>query len=89
MKQDQNQTKVGGGVNSVDGVTLMNLPIDPVTGELLVIVEIVSDVVPTLSESKRDSNGTPVSCGLNQSDGITPVPLLIDNRNGNLWVDIA
>ena len=87
-KRDNNQTTVGAGVNNNDRITPLPLPIDPVTGELLVLVMVVSDVVPVLSEVKRDTNGTPVACGVNTSDGITPMPLLIDS-NGNLWVDIA
>lgn len=84
-KRDGNHATAIMGVAD-DGVTLMPLLVDPITNELLVLVE------PTSAGStssrityKRDENRVPVHGGIGDAGEI--LPFLIDG-NGNLLLDL-
>ena len=76
-------------ISETDPNTIIPLYIDPVTGGVLIDVELLADTTPVLPSKKAYKDGNGVSTPLakaSDSDDISP--LLIDNRNGNLWVEL-
>lgn len=65
----------------------VNLQVDNATGRLLVAVEVVASVVPTVQPTEvRDNNRIPTLYGADASGD--PASLLTDNRNDNLWITL-
>lgn len=81
--RDQNQITTALGISSTDGITPIEMVVDPITNKLL--VDVVSDsitVVPATID-KHDENGVPTMYGISTADGETLIPIRTDS-SGNL-----
>lgn len=77
------------GVSSVDGVTPVPVHIDPVTGRVMGINNIVSSSSSVnKTRAAFDGNYVPTSLGVTNDGAQTPTTLLIDSRNNNLYADV-
>jgi len=88
--KDNNSSSTILCVSSEDFNTVMPLYIDPVSGGVLIDIELVADTTPVLPDKKAYKDNNSVSTSLvKDSESNDVSPLLIDNRNGNLWVELA
>lgn len=88
LKRDQNHKTVAGGISSTDGVTVLPLTLDPVTGFLLVESSSDSITVIPATMDKRDQNHVPTVYGISSDDGVTLVPIRTDS-SGNLLIQFS
>ena len=86
-KRDENYVTVALGQASDDSDTLPFL-MDPVTGYLLVDVEIPAPIATVLDWDKRDDNHKPTMYGVSSIDLTTLVPIRTDD-NGKLLVTLT
>lgn len=87
LKRDENSEVVVGGVDT-DGA-IKPLLVDPVTGRLLIDIEVVSEPIsPILNKNKIDENRESTSQGVGDDSTADEIPFHIDSRNGNLFLDV-
>lgn len=84
-KRDENRITSG---LAFDGTTTQPLKVDPVTGRLLIAIDIVSSTSPANSRTlaKHDDNCEPTALVVDDNGDYKN--LLVDSRNGSLWCDI-
>lgn len=83
---DQNFVKTKLGVSCLDGVTLIPIAIDPISGGVKV------DTTSTISfdpatVAPRDSNHDPAWLGTSSSDDSVVLPIYV-NANGAILIDL-
>ena len=67
-----------------DGITPVNIKVNPTTG-VLQVSDGATGTNLSGSSDPRDDNRVPVLMGVSSADGITPCPIYADS-NGNLLV---
>ena len=89
-KRDENLVTSFLAVSDDDGVTPVDVGIDPVTNRLLIEITPVSDSSPATlpTVAPRDGNNVPVHLLVTDDASETITPFLIDSRNGLLYVDV-
>lgn len=78
-RRDQNDIGLGLGVSSADGITVVPLQIDPVTGYLLTASISSAGSATSATQNKRDQNDRPTMYGISSTDGITLEPIRTDS----------
>ena len=84
-KRDDNRTAVG---LAWDDTTTQPLKIDPVTGRLLVTIDVVSGTPTVSSRLKRDDNFIPIAAGTGDDGTAAVIPLHINASTGRLAVNL-
>jgi hypothetical protein len=89
LYRDENRITIGGGVSSSDGTTVLPLKVDPVTGRLIVAIDICTDS-PIVSDGTDliDENRVQVSSAVRE-DNNTTFPLHVCSTNNFLALDIV
>lgn len=87
--KDDNSVSIIYGVSSVDGVTILPLKIDPVTGRVLAEIDTTLDVPPVLQDRaiKDDNSVSTMLCVADDDSGV--LPLMIDSTNNEVFIDLV
>lgn len=75
--RDENRIPTALGVLYTDGVTLVPIAVNPITGNVktvtgLTISQAAKNIAP------RDENYKPALLGVYSTDGVTPIPIYVD-----------
>ena len=81
---DENGIKTTTGTLQSDGVTIVRLQVNPVSGGLKVS-DGTSGTASTRTNASRDENNHPVWMGVSAADNTTLIPIAMDS-NGNLLI---
>ena len=86
--RDNNRIPVALGVSSLDGITPVELEVNPVNDQLS--MDVANDAgraITVGTRITRDANNVPVAAGVSSVDGITPVPFHVGPNNGRLMIE--
>lgn len=86
---DENSVSTIYGVSSVDGVTILPLQIDPVTGRVLAEIDGTLDVTSVLKDRAiKDDNSVATMLAVADDDSGV-LPLMMDSTNNKVFVDLV
>jgi hypothetical protein len=85
-KRDQNHIPTILGVSDADGLTPVNITVNP-ANHALTINDGVAGSSSGIENAARDANRKPVLIAVSAVDGVTPVPIYADELTGGLYVN--
>jgi hypothetical protein len=81
--RDENRIPTALGVLYTDGVTVIPIAINPVTGNVKTVTGLsISQAAKNIAP--RDENSVPSLLGVSSVDGVTPIPIYVDETGAIL-----
>lgn len=85
IKRDNSQVTTFAAASNADGITPVNIQVDPTSHGLIIDDNSTGSDFPK-TDALRDQNSIPVMMGVSSADGITPVSIYADPALGKLLI---